>query len=526
MTFTGTSRLVRFFARTDRVRWAAWIAGVMLLVGFTAASVAGLYPTQADLDKAAAPVYGNAAIIAFSGPTYAIDTLGGQIVFQLGSFGYALIGLMGMFLIGRHTRADEEAGRTELVRATVVGRNAPPTAALATTAGALAVTGMLITLFLLALGLPVAGSVAYGLAMTGFGLFFACVTAVTAQLSEHARLAYGLAGVGIGIAYGIRVVGDIGSGTLSWLSPMGWAMQVKAFAGERWWPLLLLLGGSALLMAAAYGLAARRDLGGAMIAPKPGPPRAARWLTRPHGLALRLQGLALVSWAVGMAFFAVAYGSVGKDVADLVGDNKGMEDIIAQAGGNLTDSYFATSLLALALITGGFTVAAVLRLRSEETGGRAEPLLATALSRRRWAVSHLALAAGGSLAVMAAVGLGLSVSYAVSIGDAGQIPRLTGAALAFAPALWVLAGVALALFGLVPRATALAWAVLGGCLFVGLFGQLVNLPTWVLDLSPFQHVPAMPAEGFALGPLLALTATAAALSAAGLAGFARRDAGY
>ena len=42
---------------------------------------------------------------------------------------------MGMFLVGRHTRADEEAGRTELVRATVVGRNAPVTAALVVAVG-------------------------------------------------------------------------------------------------------------------------------------------------------------------------------------------------------------------------------------------------------------------------------------------------------------------------------------------------------------------------------------------------------
>lgn len=526
MTFAGTARLLRFVVRMDRVRLAVWVLGIVGLVWFTGVSVKGLYPTQADLDAAAEPVYGNAAIIAFTGPTYGIDTLGGQIVFQLGSFGYAVIGLMGMFLVGRHTRADEETGRTELLRAAAIGRNAPPTAALSSAAGGLAFTGVLITLVMLSLSLPVAGSVAYGLAMFGFGLFFACVTAVTAQVTEHTRLAYALSGVGIGVAYGLRVIGDIGDGRASWLSPMGWAMQMRPYADERWWPILLLLGGSAALVAGAYALASRRDLGGGLVPPRPGPARAAPWAIRPAGFALRLQGLALIGWAVGLAFFGVAYGSVAKDVADLVGDSDAMTDIIAQGPGSLTDSYFATSFLTLALIAGGFTIAAVLRLRSEETSGRAEPLLATALSRSGWAGSHLAVAVLGSVAVMAAIGLGMSVTYAISIGDLSDVPYLTAAALAFAPALWVLAGLALALFGLVPRAAPVTWAVLALCLFIGLFGQLADLPAWVVDLSPFEHVPAMPAAGFALGPLLILTAVAAALAAAGMAGFRARDAGF
>jgi ABC-2 type transport system permease protein len=526
VTFAGTGRLLRFFLHTDRVRIAAWVLGVIALVGFTAASVKGLYPTQADLEKAAEPLYGNAAIIAFAGPTYGIDTMGGQIVFQIGSFGYATIGLMAMFLVGRHTRSDEEAGRTELLRATVLGRNAPTTAALAETTLALAITGAAITAIMLGLALPVAGSIAYGLAMFGFGLFFAAFTTVTAQITEHTRLAYGLSGVGIGVAYGLRVIGDIGSGTVSWLSPMGWAMQMRAYANERWWPFLLLAGGAGLLLAAAYGLASQRDLGGGLVPPRPGPPEAAPWVIRPAGFALRLQGLALVGWAVGLAFFAIAYGSVAKDVADLVGDNQDIANIIAQGGGSLTDSYFATSLLTLALIGGGFTVAAVLRLRSEETSGRAEPILATAVSRPGWAASHLAVAAAGSLVVMGAIGLAMSITYGVSIGDFGDVPRLTGAALAYTPALWVLAGVTLALFGLAPRATAVAWAALALCLFIGLFGQLIDLPRWIVDLSPFQHVPAVPADNFRLAPVAALTAVAAALCAAGMAGFRHRDAGF
>jgi ABC-2 type transport system permease protein len=45
----------------------------------------------------------------------------------------------------------------------------------------------------------------------------------------------------------------------------------------------------------------------------------------------------------------------------------------------------------------------------------------------------------------------------------------------------------------------------------------------VLDLSPFEHVPQLPAADFALAPLLWLCAVAAALIAVGLVAFRRRN---
>jgi ABC-2 type transport system permease protein len=525
-TLTGTWSLVRFILRRDRVRLPAWILGITLLVLTTASSVEGLYSTQADLDEAAETARDNAAVIALNGPTYGIDTLGGQVVFQVGSFGYVVVALMGLFLVGRHTRADEETGRTELLRAAVLGRNAPVTAVLLVAAGAFALLGGLITLSLLGQDLPVAGSVLYGAAMGGFGLLFACVTAATVQVTEHNRAALGLAGALLGGAYVVRAVGDIGSGTLSWLSPMGWAQAARPFAGERWWTLGLLAAAGIALVGVAFGLQAVRDLGGGLVPPRPGRAAAAPWMTRPTGLALRLQRGSLAAWAAGLAFTGVAYGSVAQDVEDLVGDNQAFEDVIAQAGGDLTDSFFATTTLVLALAAGGFAVASSLRLRSDETGGRAESLLATALSRRRWMASYLAVALGGSALLTVVSGLGTGLTYGVASGDLGQVGRLLGASVAFVPALWVLVGLAVALFGLAPRAVAAAWGALALWFVIGFLGELLDLPGWVVDLSPFQHVPEMPVEGFALAPLAALTAVAAALVAAGVAGFRHRDAGY
>ena len=162
---TGTWTLVRFILRRDRVRLPVWIVGIVLLVLSTAASIGDLYPTQADLDTAAATASDNAALLALQGPDYGLDTLGGQVVFNMGAFGYVVMALMGMFLVGRHTRADEETGRTELLRATVLGRNAPVTAVLLVATAAFAVLGGLIALSIMSQDLATEGSVVYGAAM-------------------------------------------------------------------------------------------------------------------------------------------------------------------------------------------------------------------------------------------------------------------------------------------------------------------------------------------------------------------------
>jgi ABC-2 type transport system permease protein len=161
------------------------------------------------------------------------------------------------------------------------------------------------------------------------------------------------------------------------------------------------------------------------------------------------------------------------------------------------------------------------RLREPAAG--LEPLLATALARPRWAAGHLALAVVGTVLILAACGLGAGIAEAISTDDAGRVLVLLGSAVALAPAVWVLVGVAVALFGVVPRAAPAAWGVLGACFLLLYLGPLLSLPEWVRDLSPYSHIPLLPAADLTVAPLLALTAIAAALIGVGLLGFRRRD---
>jgi ABC-2 type transport system permease protein len=179
----------------------------------------------------------------------------------------------------------------------------------------------------------------------------------------------------------------------------------------------------------------------------------------------------------------------------------------------------------LALITAGFAIQSALRIRSEETSTHAELVLATPVSRLRFAASHLTIALGGTLVILLLAGLAFGVADAAVTGDADAIWKSCVGACAFAPAVWLLVGLAMAAIGLAPRASALPWVILAVCFVIGMFGQLLDLPTWVRDVSPFQHVPQYPATDLDVLPLLALAVIAGGLITLGLAGLRRRDIG-
>ena len=197
---------------------------------------------------------------------------------------------------------------------------------------------------------------------------------------------YGITGAVIAASYVLRAVGDVGNGALSWLSPIGWGQAMHGFSGERWWPALISVAAVVVLTAAALQLFARRDIGAGLWPARPGPEQAGRWLHGSFGLAWRLQRGSLIGWAAGLFFIGLAYGAIGDDVKDLIGDSQFSTDVFGQGGGSLVDSFYAAAALLLALMAAGFSISSVLRPRTEEADGRVESLLATALPRWRWAL--------------------------------------------------------------------------------------------------------------------------------------------
>jgi ABC-2 type transport system permease protein len=426
-------------------------------------------------------------------------------------------------MVGRLTRGEEEAGRLEVVRSLPVGIHANTLAAALTVAAMNLIVGGLTAAVLIAQGLPAAGSVTFGVSLILVGLFFGGVALLVAQVTESTRVVYGAAGAVLGTAYLLRAIGDIGDGTVSWLSPIGVAQKARPFADERWWPLLLLVAVTVLLVVAATALAVRRDLGAGLVAARPGPPSAAPWLGHPLGLAFRLQRGSLLGWGAGVLVIGIAYGWIGPTIDTFIGQNKAIADMFSAGGGSLTDSYFAASFRLMALIATGFAIGSAMRVRNEETSMRADLVLATPVSRWRFAASHLALACAGSVALLAVAGLATGLTYGLAGGGMHDVPRLFVAALVYAPAMWIMVGLVIALDGLVPRLVGVTWAILVACVLEGFLGAVLGLPRWLSDLSPFERVPQLPAASLTLLPLVVMSAVAAGLTLIGLIGLRRRD---
>ena len=85
------------------------------------------------------------------------------------------------------------------------------------------------------------------------------MSGLTAQYAVSARAAAGLAGAALAVAFVLRAIGDVGDGSLSWLSPIGWSQQTQPFAGHRVWPLVPTVGLTTIAIAGLLGLG-RRDL--------------------------------------------------------------------------------------------------------------------------------------------------------------------------------------------------------------------------------------------------------------------------
>lgn len=522
--FTGTGQLVRLILRRDRIRLPVWLLALIGLVGASAGGAQGFYDTPAARASYARTVESSAATVFLSGPPVGLDGIGGITVFEVNQI---LIGvaLMAIFLTLRHTRADEEAGRTELLRAGVLGRDAGLLAVSLVLAAASVVLGAGTFAVFTATGLATGGSLLYGGSIAGVGLVFTAVALVAAQVTGHNRGAIGLSLAALGLAYVVRGVGDVTGSALVWASPLGWAQAVHAFADQRWWPLLLVLAFTVGGVALAGWLTTRRDLGAGLVAARPGPAGSGPFLGTPLGLAFRLQRGAIIAWSAGVAALGATFGALGEDVERMVAENPELAEVLArQSGGaSFTDAFFGTVFTIVALVATGYTVSSALRPRTEESTFRAELVLATRVSRPRWLLCWLVVTLVGTVVVLGAGGLAAGAAFALVSGDGGQVGRLTLAALAAVPAALALGGVAAAVHGWLPRATALAWAGFAACFVVGWIGPLLRLPDWALEVSPYAHSPTLPDLADGLTAMLVVAVVALALAAAGVAGFRRRD---
>ncbi|MBO3745596.1 ABC transporter permease [Streptosporangiaceae bacterium NEAU-GS5] len=521
---TGAWNLVRLILRRDRILLPIWVLLLGALPGTYATSFFELLPDDAARATFAATTASNPSVEAMLGPIYGSSI--GAFTAQRVGFLYAIVGLVNLLTVIRHTRTEEDAGRRELVAATAISRHAPLTAVLAVTFAANLLLGLIAAAGLSKTGLPSSGSLLIGLTLAGTGWVFAAIGALVAQLTEGAGAARGLGIAVLGAAFLVKAAGDGAASSVSWASPLAWGQHSRPYEGDQWWVAALFVIVAAVIAVPAYRMAASRDVGAGMVPARLGPAEAAPRLSTPLALAWRLHRGLLAGWTAGFALAGLLFGGAAKAASDVLSSNKEMADLLAKlsGGSSVTDLYLAEIMGVSAIVAAAYGIQAALRMRAEETGLRMEPVLATSVGRIKWAAAHLVFAVLGPAVALAATGLASGLTYGLAVHDlSGQLPRVLGAAVVQLPAVLVLTGITVALFGLAPKLTSAAWGALAVCLFLGQLGALLQLSQGALDISPFTHVPKLPGGTVTATPLITLTAVAAAFLVVGLYAFRRRD---
>ena len=526
--FTKTGILSRFILRRDRFRISIWLFSLTALTFLVAQAFADLYGTEEER-QAIAETMLNPAMTAMVGPAYGIDnyTIGAMFAHEMLLFTAIAFALMSILLVARHTRADEEAGRIEMIRSLPTGRLSNLAATVVVVCGVNILFAILIGFGLYVMGIEsidLEGSLLYGAALGATGIFFTAVTAVFAQLSENARGTIGFAFTVLGVSYLIRAIGDVGNKTLSWFSPLGWVVSAEVYVTNYWWPIALTVGVALLLIILAFYLSAIRDLGSGFLPAKPGRRHASIFLQSPLGLLVRLQRTSLIAWGIGMFILGASYGSIFGELESFFSDNEMLAELLTPIEGfSLTDQFITMLMSIMAMLSTVPALMAMNKVFGEEKKNRTEHLLGRAVSRTRLMGSSYVVSIVTSFVMLSLAAIGLWSAGNAVMEEGLEFGTLYGAAIVYLPAMWIMIGLAALLIGAAPKLTGLTWLYLIYSFIVVYLGGLLQFPEWLGNLTPFGQIPNIPVEDMDYMKVSILVVIAIVVTVVGFVGYNRRD---
>ncbi|WFA06150.1 MULTISPECIES: ABC transporter permease [Bacillus] len=522
-----TVNLSRFIFRLDRIRIPIWIISLTFFTLIVPTAFKDLYGSEQERDGMAQTM-ANPAMTAMTGPADLNNyTLGVMTAHQMLLMTAAVVGLMSILLVTRHTRADEEDGRLEIMRSLPIGRLSYLNASLLVVTVTCIGLALIIGCGLYALGIEsmdLEGSLLYGTALGATGLFFAGVTAVFAQLSDSSRGTIGYSIAVLLIAYLFRAITDVSNQTLSWISPLAWVTKAEVYDTNNWWPTVLMIAASLALYIVANYLNAIRDLDQGFLPSKPGKKYASRFLQSPISLALRLQRVGIISWAIGMYVLGASYGSVLGDLESFFSDNETIKQLLqTHEGGTLLEQFIPMLMIVISLLATVPPIMAVNKLRGEEKKERVVHLIGRTVSRTKLLGSYFIISIVNGFVMISLAALGLWSAGTAVVEGGLSFEMIFGAAFSYYPAMLVMISLAVLLIGFYPKLTNLIWLYVFYSFIVLYLGGLFQFSDWVGNISPFGYVPQIPVEDFSFTPLFLLSIFAIVFTVIGFVGFNKRD---
>lgn len=520
-TLAGLTRLIALELRTG---WPGLVGVTMLCAGLVivvTGSINELYSVAAEREQYAATLGASPASQAFNGRGYGLATTGGIAAYEIGFIGQLLFPFLAVYVAVRHTRREEEAGRTELLTAGRVARLTPLCAGATIVLATSLLTGVLSAAGMTALGLPLAGASWYGAGIVGLMAFFGAAGLALAQLTQSARTAY-LGGLAVvTFAFLLRALVDGMGLTAVWLSPLGWLAEVRAFGDPQSWPLGAYAVGAIVLFGLAAHVASRRDLGAGIIPPRRGPRRAGGRLGTPGGMAWRLNRSMTYSWALLAVLWAGIFGGLTREMTQLIEANPSMLEAMGVERG--ADIVTSLAMVVVCLAATATCVQGMGRLSDEETSDRLGALLATPTPRSRLWLTWWSVVTVAALAVLALGCLALGLATWAATGDLDAVGRTLGVSLGYGMPIVFVAAFAAALQSMSKRWAGLGWVLVGWIAVVGFLDDTLRLPEWARHLSPLYLVGSLPEQDPDLWAIAGLTVAALVLVAGSLLVFGRRD---
>ncbi|MCQ6276880.1 ABC transporter permease [Bacillus sp. V3B] len=526
--FKGTGHLTYLMFRQERFRILIWLIGLIAVTLAAASAYPGIYPDEPSR-LAFALTMENPAMIAMIGPVYpaVYYTIGVIFANEMLLFTAITVAIMNILLVGRSTRADEEEGRTEVIRSLPVGRLSYMSASMFVMFLINILLALFIGIGLGALrvdGINFEGSILYGSILGATGLIFTAFTAFFAQLSETSRGATTLSFATLIVAYIIRAIGDVSNETLSLLSPLGWIVRTEVFAGDDWWPIFLTVAVAIVMLVAAFYLNAIRDVGSGFIPERKGKKYASSFLQTPLGLILRLQRTHIIAWSIGLFLMSASFGSVLGDLETYFADNEFVQAFLAEDPAYSMTEQFITLLMAImALLSTIPAVMLVLKLKGEENKNRTEHFYSRAVSRTRILGSYSLLAIVLSFVMQSFVAVGLWSVGSTMMDGVLTFDSIYTSALVYLPAMWIVIGFAVLFVGVVPKATGLVWFYVIYCFIVVYLSGILDFPEWMNNLSVFEHIPQIPIEDMSFVSMILLVFISIVLTIIGFIGYNKRD---
>ncbi|MDV2581961.1 ABC transporter permease [Alkalibacillus haloalkaliphilus] len=514
--------------KQDRVRIPVWIISFLAVTVTTVTLFESLYPSAEDRMQLAHSVV-NPAITALLGPAYGVDNydVGAILAHQMLLLTAVVVAVMSILIVTRHTREDEEEGRAELISSLPVGRLSNLVSTLLVQLIVYITLSLLVGIALVSINIPtvtVEGSFLYGAALGVTGFFFAAVTAVMAQLSETARGTVGLSFAVLLTFYLIRAIGDVSYDPLSWFSPLGWMLESRVFVENNWWMIVLVFGVAVLIAMFAMYLNAIRDVGAGLLPSKSGKSHASKWLKSPLGFTIRMQRTSILAWSIGMFVFGATYGSVLVETDTYVAEIEIMAQMLGEdlgTGIELIEQFIVMLGVIISIAATIPMILSVYRLSKEEKNNRIEQVVATALSRRKLLGSYVVTALIVSLLVMGSAAFGMALAGTLTL-DELAFSTAFNAIIVYLPATWIMIGLA-ALFVGLGKWKGLTWLYLGYAFIVVYLGGILEFPSWMKSLSPYELVPGLPVEEMNWVALFSLLMIFVALIIMSLQVYAKRD---